>query len=496
MKTRSCNSLTGRTLLLPGLVLIIFSQNSLFAAENSPETVVNPANIESILEGFDDTKPLLQTDESVDQVLDGFNESAQPQTTSLADSDPNKLAPSIFDSKNSISLSTVYNFAHDKPAPNATDFRGLSKVKWKLQSELTAQIAKQWKTVLSFFAHYDSIYEIKGRSEYSSEVLDSFESEAELLDTYVQGSLAKSMDIKFGRQIIAWGNSENVRVVDILNPLDLRELGMTDISDLRLPVTAAKIDYYTGKWNLSLIAIPEIRFNKVPPYGSDYYPGTQPPAPADKIEDAGSNSEYAVALKGIFHGWDLSFYWADYYDNEAHHEMVNSNFMRAYSRLKLNGVSANGTSGNWLLKSEFAKISGLEFFSDPNRDYTRFDILLGFEYSGIQDAVLSAESVMRRIDEYRPSLAVGIDRTERDSYQTVLRYTGSFLNDRLDLNIVGSFYGKDARNGHLYRISTDYEMLDSLVLTLGLVTYHSGDEAFFQFIQNNDRIFLDLTYNF
>ena len=36
---------------------------------------------------------------------------------------------------------------------------------------------------------------------------------------------------------------DNLRVTDVLNPMDLRVPGLTDIDDLRLPVTMIKLDY-------------------------------------------------------------------------------------------------------------------------------------------------------------------------------------------------------------------------------------------------------------
>ena len=124
--------------------------------------------------------------------------------------------------------------------------------------------------------------------------------------TYIQGSLTKSLDVKIGRQIVVWGKSDNIRVTDVLNPLDIREPGLTDIEDLRLPVTMSRLDYYIGDWSLTGIAIHEIRFNKRPEYGSDFYPGSQPPPHEDKPDHCGNNTEYAVAINTAFSNRQVS----------------------------------------------------------------------------------------------------------------------------------------------------------------------------------------------
>lgn len=497
-------------ILLPTLLLV--SNVSLGAADNTGDG----EDIDSVLQGFGD-KPAPHTPaDNINRILDNFDDqegeqgddgrprSLQPDTNQRqSDSNATQIpetsngsSPSLLSSRSFAQISTVYNYAHPAPQDGATDYRGLSRYRVKWQSELTMPVARRWKATASFYVSYDAIYAINGRDQYSRQTLDAFKNEAELLDTFLQGNLTDSIDLRLGRQIIPWGNSENVRVVDVLNPLDLREPGMTKISDLRLPVTAAKIDFYNGHWNLSLIAIPEIRFNKLPPYGSEFYPGAAPPLPEPVVANGGSNTEYGAALKGIFQGWDVSFHWADYFDDQAHHEWINNEWHTAHSRLTMLGVTANGSSGNWLAKSEFARISGLQYAADPQRDYTRLDLLLGTEYSGLRNTVLAVESVIRRIQQFRASLGSGPDQTDRDTLQTVLRYTGNFDHDRITLQAVASFYGKRGADGYLYRLSTDYELRSALVVTFGIVTYHGGDDPLFQFIRHNDRVFADITYHF
>ena len=154
-----------------------------------------------------------------------------------------------------------------------------------------------------------------GQDEYTQEATDTYIKDLELRDTYIQGNLLPSLDIKVGRQIVVWGKSDNLRVCDVLNPLYLREVGMTDIRDLRLPVTMARLDYYWSNWNVSGMAIPEIRFNDLPVYGGDFYFQDGPMLEEEIPENSIENMEYAVALNGIFSGWDIAFYYADIYDD-------------------------------------------------------------------------------------------------------------------------------------------------------------------------------------
>ena len=82
-------------------------------------------------------------------------------------------------------------------------------------------------------------------------MLDAYEQESELREVYLQGALASALDIKVGRQIVVWGKSDNIRITDVLNPIDNREPGLVDIEDVRLPLTMSRLDFYFGDWGLS-----------------------------------------------------------------------------------------------------------------------------------------------------------------------------------------------------------------------------------------------------
>ncbi len=65
---------------------------------------------------------------------------------------------------------------------------------------------------------------------------------------------------------------------------------MTDINDLRLPVTMSKMDYYKKDLTVSSYLIHEHRGNRLPVYGSDFYyssalePETDTPSMNVKIQ--------------------------------------------------------------------------------------------------------------------------------------------------------------------------------------------------------------------
>jgi len=475
--------------------LLLFSHTPLLIAEED-------ADFDELLEGFDDSENnsgdansgadsgVSSNDESLDELMDGFEEQTlTPSAPTMATVRRN------WDLVTLLSLSSSYNYQHQAPATDETDYRGLSRLKIKVQPELRYKFNTNWDSVVIANGFYDMAYSINDRDQYTNETLENYESELEFRDAYIRGTLTNSLDIKIGRQIVVWGKSDSIRVVDVLNPLDFREPGMVDIEDLRLPVTMIKADYYFNQWNFSAIAIPEIRFNKVPVYGSDFYVADQK-APDETIPNHIENSEFALALEGIFSGWDLSFHYANHYDDQAHMILNNGKPIRQeHSRLNLLGVASNIAFGDYLLKIESAYIDGLEFAS-TSTEFSRVDFLMGVDYSGFTDTTLSVEAVNRKLLDYESELSTSIDRTDENEGQIALRYSGSFIHDKINITALAAILGTDFDAGAYYRGSIEYELMNATSVTLGGIVYQSGDNFLLERIAQNDRVFFDLRYSF
>ncbi len=229
------------------------------------------------------------------------------------------------------------------------------------------------------------------------------ESEVELFDAFVEGKISSNLDYKIGRQVVVWGRSDSIRVTDILNPIDNRTPAMVDIEDLRLPVAMAKFDYFIGDWQITPIAIFEQRFSKMPPVGSEFNPLLI------EIEDREYDDiSYALSVSGEFSGWDISFYGADTHSDEGYLDIGVNSIERVHNRVKMVGSAINILTGSWLFKGEFAYFDGLKYSSTGDREFSRDDILLGVEYNGIADTLLSYDMVRRNIHVRNPSLRVDI----------------------------------------------------------------------------------------
>lgn len=446
---------------------------------NSPAS--DPAGDEEALQGFDEQGGASE----LEAVLGGF-EGATKNGPASAPSAP----PKSWHLGGALTLGTAWNYAHEAPAPAATDYRGLSRLRAKLNLEHDADLGGGWRSHLAGYGYYDLAYQLNGRDNYSDEVLDEYEGELELGEAWLQGKLGRQTDLKLGRQIVVWGKSDNLRVTDLINPMDNREPGMVDIEELRLPLAMARIDHYIGDWGISALAIPEPRFNKNPPFGSDFYP--LPTAMPDEAIPGGT--EYALAANGIFSGWDLSLYRASLYDDNPYRVATPSGPELQHARLQMIGGAINVASGNWLLKGELARLGGLRYSTLPTEKFTRTDTLLGVEYSGLRDTTLSLEVVNRHLDDFASALQN--EGIERDEWQSALRYQGDFMHARLHLLAVITAFGEHLDGGGFGRYSAAYDLRDALTVTGGVVSYDAGEKMPFAAYDDNDRLFIDLKYSF
>ena len=452
-------------------------------------TAGDSESLDAVLEGFEETAPL-----DTQEIFQGFDEEAPGAV--FEEEHQDDATESIFQVNGHLKLATSFTFAHQAPDAGQPDWRGLSRLRPEFQAEVKAELGSVWQGYVSANASRDVVYALKDREGYTGQVLSRNESEIELREAWIQGRLNDHLDIKAGRQIAVWGKSDNIRVTDVLNPLDMREPGLTDIEDLRLPVTMTRLDAYFGPWNLTGIAVHEIRFNKLPAWGSDFFPAAAPLPPESVPVESAENTEFGLALSGVFSGWDAALYHARICDDTAHLHRLGSGVERRHARLAMWGGAANMAFGNWLLKAEAAWFQGLEFYSTPGEDFERIDILGGVEYSGFTDTTVTLEAVGRRILDFDQRLKSAPDQASEEDFQSALRITRDFLNDTLTVTLLAMTYGPTGQDGAFQRLSVAYDLTDAVKITSGGVLYQSGDLPEMRRIGDNDRMYCEVKYSF
>lgn len=186
-------------------------------------------------------------------------------------------------------------------------------------------------------------------------------------------------DLRIGKQFIVWGVLEGIRITDEINPLDFRELILPDLLDYRIPLWSAKADLYTDDSTYEFIWIPDIKFHKPAPPGSEWellqeIPNTVRPK-SYRLE----TSEWGLRWNSTIATTDLSlsyfWTWDDFpvaFRNAPIDASIEPTFFPTYTRINMYGLTFSHALGDGILKGELAyvpdKYFGLKNDVDRNHD--------------------------------------------------------------------------------------------------------------------------------
>ena len=437
-------------------------------------TSLNAESTQEALDGFDDAP--VQVEQKSADVMDGFDDlnstEVMEEKTQLVTGLTGKLTEQAAYSYNGTT-------PHDK----------FSSLKTSLFLDYEHKFENGWRVKTNAKAYYDAIYDLRDES-YSQDELDALRSEVELFDAYVEGSITDSLDVKLGRQVVVWGRSDTIRITDVLNPLDNRRPGMVDIEDLRLPTTMLKFDFFWDNWRVTPIAILEQRFSKNPAFGSAFNPTPNPHLSEVDYDDV----TYALSIGGEFSGWDVNFYAARIHDDAGYVKFAPAPSF-THGKVNMFGTALNVLSGSWLFKTELAYFDGLKYTSTQDKSFNRSDALIGAEYKGIADTLISYDISLRHINGYDARLINERIALEKDTYQHAFRVSSDFLNASLTANYLISLFGKKLDEGGFQRAWVKYELGEGINMNFGVVDYIGGS-TFFDSIKDNDLVFVDVSYSF
>jgi hypothetical protein len=434
----------------------------------------------------------VRADDELDSVLEGFDD--PPQASAPSEPAAAPTAERAWEIDGELWLRSSVNYAHSAPALGAADYRGLSRLQAGMRLALDGEPAHGIHTHVSARGFRDFAYALKDRHDFTHEVRQTHEADFELEEAWVRGSPLPRTDLKIGRQIVAWGRSDTLRVLDVLNPIDEREPGLVDLSDMRLPVAMTRLDSYFGPLTATGIAIHESRQNKEPAPGSDFFPplGGLPIPGFHRPGQAGNDTQWAAALGGTFRGWDASLHYASIFPDRPY---LGSGALLRFPRTQLIGASGSVARGNWLLKGEIARRRGLRFASVQRR-FARTDLMLGVEYSGAGTSFVALEIVLRQLHGFESRLERIPDFTRRTRVETALRYSVDLLHDSLHATLLAVVLGERAQDGTAYRASLAYDVRDAWSIEAGVLVFEEGDLPPLSAFDDNDRIFAGVTYSF
>ena len=334
---------------------------------------------------------------------------------------------------------------------------------------------------------------------YSSELLWG--------ESYILWQLTNYWDVTLGKQIVTWGKGHVLRVNDVLNPRDLREIGVSQ--DTKIPLTMAKTDLFAGQFQLTALSIHEYQGHILPPVGDDYN-SQAIEFPTETEQDILHEPELGVSVSGVIGPLELAYYKARYYNDFGSltptgqvilgegtgDQVIPYDFVLTPSQIDHDGVAVSSTFGFWTITGELAQLRGIRTYPETDNNQ-RLDTLVGVSYNNSSDLFLALEGVIRDLKVADDQTPDELRDLEDKSQELAAMVRKTFWRNTLESQAMAVVLGKNGVQGSLLRLSQSYAIDDETKIYAVLVDYHKGEESpTFTHIENSDQFILGLNRSF
>lgn len=321
--------------------------------------------------------------------------------------------------------------------------------------------------------------------------------------------------LKLGKQQIVWGNADGLKVLDVVNPQDFREFIYDEWEDSRIPLWTVNVEIPINDWLMQLVWIPDRTYHKLPEpdstfeFNSPMIIGNPPQKLALNQNSVQrpyrffSDSDAGIRLSRFLKGWDFTFNYLYQFDDIP---VAFSNVSISqgkplitvspeYRRSHLVGGTFSNAFGNLVVRGEFGYFFNKYFVvddinnSDGVVDADEFSYVLGFDWSGFSDTLLSFQLFQGIITDSHPGLI-------RDQVETnfSLYVSREFLNSVFHSELI--WLQNLNRSDGFFRPKISYELKDNVMLKLGIDIFYGTNNGIFGQFDNNDRIALGIEVGF
>ncbi len=336
----------------------------------------------------------------------------------------------------------------------------------------------------------------------------------DLRELYLDTSVG-DIFMRLGKQQVVWGESDGIKVLDVVNPQSFREYILDDFDDSRIPLWMANIELPFGPdGSLQVLWSPDTTYHELAEAGTPYEltsPLIVPQRPEgidvvlrepDKPDDPVGDSDIGARYRSIIGGWDISlnyFYsYADFPVPFQRLELQEGNPVGVldpvYKRNHLAGGTASNAFGDFTVRTELAWNSDQWFTAtDLARGGVEdsADVLsvIGLDWQGTSSRLVSAQWFYSRVLDYDPTIVR--DRTEQ--IISLLLQQG-WANDTWEFRAL-ALHSLDYEDS-LYQIKLKYWFSSRTELWVGADIFDGSSVGLFGQFDDYDRILFGFQYGF
>lgn len=321
--------------------------------------------------------------------------------------------------------------------------------------------------------------------------------------------LVRNSTFKIGKQQVAWGVMDGIRILDIINPLDYREFLLKDAEDTRIPIWMLNYIVEINSTQLQFLLVPDETTSHLST--RDYMITTPISSPAfisqgdlDKLTsmqysdpdhrvkdwDRALNVSFStqfgdLSVVYVNQLYDIPVVESTYIDGEIHARQF-------FYRRNVGGLSYSNAFDSWVLRSEFAYSDARYVYLDQPGGVAKrsaFDFAIALDWSGMDNAIMTLQLSQDIVSGKGGSLT-------RDKVESTVAVVWDqyFINQTYHLKFLG--LGSLNRHDTMTTIDLDWSVQDNFILGVGM-DYFSGDrEGTFGQFKDDSRTRITVEYTF
>lgn len=309
---------------------------------------------------------------------------------------------------------------------------------------------------------------------------------------------------RIGRQQIVWGQSDGLKVLDVVNPQDLREFILPEFDKSRIPLWSVNGELPAGHHGvLTVVWIPDLEFDKLPDPGSRFeltspllVPAAPLPAtpvllePLVEPDNNLENHEIGLRYSTFVNGWDITLnYLYHWHDRPVLYRTVQPDGLHIQPRYRRNhliGGTLSNAFGDFVLRVE-AGINSHTYHLSTSLEHQGISqseelaSVIGLDWQGIPDTLLSFQwfqSYLFRSDENRV-------RDDLDQTVTFL-YRRYFSNETWTVQAL-AMHSLSNDDG-LFRPELSYEAASNFRVWVGADIFYGNHRGLFGQFKDKDQI--------
>ncbi len=410
------------------------------------------------------------------------------------------------------SMISQFNYGHE------LDDNTGQLLKLSLKPELKVKIHKKWRLTSILRLYGDVLDNLeKGRppqtgfSKISKPWLIGDRIELELRELYLDWFVGEKSTVRLGKQQIVWGETDGLKLLDVINPQNFREFMLEDFQDSRIPLWSIKGEFPIRDVDVEIVWIPDLTYHEIPSFGSPYFPTAMMPAanPTQPVEflDGGKpdriikDSDIGLKVSTFLKGWDISLNYLYHYDdlpvpdfhlNQDSDDEHQLQVQMKYHRMHTLGGSFNNAIGPISIRGEIAYnfrryfISSSINTSDNKVVSDQFMLAIGADWL-FKETMLSVQF-------FNDFLLHNMSANNREQYERYYSLLGSqeLLNDNLKIEL--QMVQNLNRGDGMIRPKVSYYLRSNLQVNLGSTIFHGNQNGFFGQYKKRSRLLVGLEW--